>query len=195
MAIFSANDLEVFTLPGFDERMQALREQIRPKLHQLGQELAEPLSHRVGEPLYPHVAKHARRSVNPPEETWVAFSPNARGYKKYPYLGVAISRFGIHPRVVAKTESVELRPTMAERLEGRSLPSVLGDFWNWDFGAPPEEVRADEAFWNERLTRMRRKTGGLELGRTQPVTSSDPEELLSTMKDFVTLYRIMRGLA
>ncbi|WP_397261357.1 DUF1054 family protein [Peribacillus simplex] len=28
----------------------------------------------TGDEMYPHVAKHARRKVNPPNDTWVAFA-------------------------------------------------------------------------------------------------------------------------
>ena len=35
---------------------------------------------------YPHVAKHARRSVNPPKDTWVAFATSKRGYKMLPHF-------------------------------------------------------------------------------------------------------------
>jgi uncharacterized protein YktB (UPF0637 family) len=38
------------------------------------------------------VAKHARRTVNPPDDTWVAFGPDLRGYKKHCHFKVAVSR-------------------------------------------------------------------------------------------------------
>ena len=37
-----------------------------------------------------HVAKHARRSVNPPIDTWVAFAPNKRGYKMLPHFQIGL---------------------------------------------------------------------------------------------------------
>src|SRR5581483_9932503 len=45
--------------------------------------------------LYPQVAQHLRRSVNPPVETWVAFSPAPRGYKPFIHFRVAINGGGL----------------------------------------------------------------------------------------------------
>jgi len=193
--MFSQQDLEVFTIPGFEERMQAIRERIHPKLKELGDDIAQPLSQKAGEPLFPHVAKHARRSVNPPEDTWVAFGPEKRGYKKYPYLGVAVSQFGVHTQVVAKTETWDTdRLAMADRLDARRPALRLANFQDWKFRSAPAEQEADDAFWDARLHKMRLKTGGLDMGRTLPVTQSDPEALLGAIDDFVTLYRILRGM-
>jgi uncharacterized protein YktB (UPF0637 family) len=195
MAIFSQDDLAVFTIPGFDERMQAIRERIHPKLKDLGDRIVEPLSQKAGEPLHPHVAKHARRSVNPPEDTWVAFGPEKRGYKKYPYIGIAVSQFGVHTQVVAKPETWETdRPAMADRLDAKRPRMELANFQDWKFETAPEQQQADDAFWDARLHKMRLKTGGLDIGRTLPASQSDPDTLLDAIDDFVTLYRILRGM-
>ena len=45
-----------------------------------------------GAPAFAHVAKHARRTVNPPDDTWVAFALDKRGYKKHCHFKVAVSR-------------------------------------------------------------------------------------------------------
>jgi uncharacterized protein YktB (UPF0637 family) len=41
---------------------------------------------------FTHVARHARRTVNPPDDTWVAFALDRRGYKKHCHFKVAVSR-------------------------------------------------------------------------------------------------------
>jgi len=89
---FTAKDFQIFDLRGFAERMAAIRTRIRPKLEGLGATLAGPLARVARADLFPHVAKHARRTVNPPDDTWVAFGPDRRGYKKAPYFKVAVSR-------------------------------------------------------------------------------------------------------
>ena len=45
--------------------MEALNEYIRPQLHELGEYFSDFFTSQTGETFYPHVAKHARRSVNP----------------------------------------------------------------------------------------------------------------------------------
>ena len=51
-----------------------------------------PSARSLGGETFAHVARHARRTVNPPDDTWVAFGPDARGYKKHCHFKVAVSR-------------------------------------------------------------------------------------------------------
>ena len=92
IAPFTGKDFRVFDRPGFAERMAALRSQVRPKLEGLGEAVAPELHRIVGVPFYAHVARHARRTVNPPDDTGVAFGADRRGYEKTPHFKVAISR-------------------------------------------------------------------------------------------------------
>ncbi|MGF2615494.1 DUF1054 domain-containing protein [Rossellomorea vietnamensis] len=87
---FIEKDFNIFTIDGLDERMEALVETVRPKLEILGQQFAPVLSTMTGDEMFPHVAKHARRSVNPPDDTWVAFANNKRGYKKHPHFQIGL---------------------------------------------------------------------------------------------------------
>lgn len=91
---FTERDFDVFDVPGLEARMTVLIERIRPKLEQLGERLAPFLSGLCGETMYPHVAKHARRTVNPPNDTWIAFAANKRGYKAHPHFQIGL--FGSH---------------------------------------------------------------------------------------------------
>ena len=74
--------------------MDALLERVRPRLEMLGGILRERMSERLGEPLHLHVARHARRTVNPPRDTWLALSPEARGYKAHPHFQLGL--WGTH---------------------------------------------------------------------------------------------------
>ncbi|MDQ7193878.1 DUF1054 domain-containing protein [Staphylococcus felis] len=87
---FKPEDFKVFEIDGLDARMTALNEHIRPQLHALGKYFAEYLTSLTGETFYPHVAKHARRTVNPPKDTWVAFATNQRGYKMMPHFQIGL---------------------------------------------------------------------------------------------------------
>ena len=91
-AAFGAGDFKVFDVKGFQPRMGEIRTRIRPKLETLGRSLAPALARSLGGETFAHVAKHARRTVNPPDDTWVAFGPDARGYKKHCHFKVAVSR-------------------------------------------------------------------------------------------------------
>lgn len=87
---FTPKDFKAFDVDGLDARMEALNEYIRPQLHQLGDYFSDFFTSQTGETFYPHVAKHARRSVNPPKDTWVAFATNKRGYKMLPHFQIGM---------------------------------------------------------------------------------------------------------
>ena len=89
---FVAGDFRIFDVQGFNPRMTEIRARVRPKLDAFGGSLASSVSRSVGDDVFAHVAQHARRTVNPPDDTWVAFGPDARGYKKHSHFKVAVSR-------------------------------------------------------------------------------------------------------
>jgi uncharacterized protein YktB (UPF0637 family) len=88
---FAASDFKVFDIEGFAPRMDAIKARIRPKLEAVGKELLPDVSRIGGNDAFAHVAKHARRTVNPPHDTWVAFAGDKRGYKKHCHFKVAVS--------------------------------------------------------------------------------------------------------
>ena len=83
-------DFEVFHIDGLEARMEALIERIRPKLAVLGHHFAPTLTTIAGDEMFAHVAKHARRTINPPKDTWVAFANNPRGYKMLPHFQIGL---------------------------------------------------------------------------------------------------------
>ncbi|HDG5377543.1 TPA: YktB family protein [Staphylococcus aureus] len=87
---FKPKDFKAFNVEALDARMEALNEYIRPQLHELGEYFSDFFTSQTGETFYPHVAKHARRSVNPPKDTWVAFTTNKRGYKMLPHFQIGM---------------------------------------------------------------------------------------------------------
>jgi uncharacterized protein YktB (UPF0637 family) len=91
---FSDDDFDVFSIDGLDPRMTALIENIRPKLEMLGQFYSPTLTALTGDEMFAHVAKHARRTKNPPIDTWVAFANNSRGYKMLPHFEIGL--WGTH---------------------------------------------------------------------------------------------------
>ncbi len=111
---FTQDDLEVFSIPDFAKRMAGLKAKIRPKLEALGEELGPALMTAFKQEFFAHTAKHMRRTVNPPDETWVALGPESRGYKAYVYLAFCIGKAGAQARVVMKDESAN-RPMRRQR--------------------------------------------------------------------------------
>lgn len=90
MTYWTEDDFNVFTIEGLENRMTALQQQIQPKFRELGELYSATLSaHGLGE-FHPHVAKHARRTVNPPSDSWVAFAPSKRGYKALPHFQIGL---------------------------------------------------------------------------------------------------------
>jgi uncharacterized protein YktB (UPF0637 family) len=79
----AAKDVRVVGLPGCAERMTAIRGQVRPKREALGAGLAPEIARVAGIPIHAHVARHARQTVNPPDDTGVADGPDPGGYGKH----------------------------------------------------------------------------------------------------------------
>lgn len=87
---FTPSDFDTFTIEGLDERMKAIRERIQPKFKELGELLCDDLAMMAGNEMFVHIAKHARRTVNPPKDTWMAFCHNKRGYKQHPHFQIGL---------------------------------------------------------------------------------------------------------
>ena len=199
---FTHDDFAVFGIPTFPERMQAIKERLRPKLIALGEQFRPALNDMVNSALFPHVAKHARRTVNPPPETWVAFGPSPRGYKKFGYFGLAVSRGGLHARVVVKAEA-EHRPQMAKVLTERAeaLAQVLAKrkvarYDRWDYRGIPESIAPSVDFWQGVAEVLANKAGGLDIGIGWPVERAvklTDQQLLAAFETLLPLYEITRA--
>jgi uncharacterized protein YktB (UPF0637 family) len=147
---FQAADFDVFSIPEFAARMGELRARIRPKLVALGEDLAARIEERIGQPVFPHVAQHMRRRVHPPEETWVAFARDRKGYKRWTHYRIAISGAGVRVTVFVEDDADD-KPGFGANLQARGpqiLASLAGAPICWytlDGGRPlpQNEVTAD----------------------------------------------------
>ena len=147
---FTPTDFAVFNIQGFSARMQEIYTRVRPKLMRLGDELAPELARKLRLEFFPHVARHARRTLNPPPETWAAFGPSPKGYKRYGYLALCISGAGLHARMVVKAEA-DRRPEIARGLKSQAAQlakSLRGTgvarYEKWDFKTLPVQTAADD---------------------------------------------------
>lgn len=87
---FNQKDFDTFTIEGLEERMKAIQERIQPKFRIIGEALTSELSVKTGNEMFLHIAKHARRTVNPPKDTWLAIAANKRGYKQHPHFQIGL---------------------------------------------------------------------------------------------------------
>jgi uncharacterized protein YktB (UPF0637 family) len=87
---FTEVDFQTFQIEGLEERMESIRENIQPKFREIGSALAQDLAAKLGNEMHLHIAKHARRTVNPPKDTWLAICHDKRGYKKHPHFQIGV---------------------------------------------------------------------------------------------------------
>jgi uncharacterized protein YktB (UPF0637 family) len=203
---FGASDFKVFDEHGFRARMSAIRERLRPKLEAVGHSLTPAVSRATGGEAFVHVAKHARRTVNPPDDTWVAFGPDARGYKKHPHFKVAVSRhavrflFEVGPEHADKKRWAGAWKRNAPRL-APVLRRVKGLAWfknehDEDAASPLADLSSEHlAELADELTRTR--DGQLVLGRAVPAEQAARwteaqyrDAALETFRALAPLYRL-----
>ncbi|MFD0587969.1 DUF1054 domain-containing protein [Paenibacillus sp. GCM10027627] len=87
---FAPSDFDVFQLQGLEERMTGIQTLIQPKFRAIGERLAGELAVYAGNEMHLHIARHARRKVNPPKDTWLAICSNKRGYKAHPHFQLGL---------------------------------------------------------------------------------------------------------
>lgn len=198
---FTEDDFNVFLIPEFHDRMMALRTQVRPKLHNLGEDLAPGLSDLVGHPMFAHTASHARRRVNPPDDTWVAFSRSERGYKRYAHFEIGIALDYVFIRFVVKPEGIDDKPGLIHYLQTTKLQA-----WNpssdhtiyWykdDHGIGPlavDDLTEEDMpkILHHVQLKSRGFTTGIVLPRQIPIVHSAQliTESLNTLDQFKSLY-------
>jgi uncharacterized protein YktB (UPF0637 family) len=201
---FKARDFEVFKVPDFSARMELIVGHLRPRLVKLGGELAPELSRKLHVEFFPHVARHARRTVNPPPETWASFGPSPRGYKRYGYLALCISKAGLHARAVVKSEA-DRRPELAAKLRAKASElaksfggTKLGHYENWDFTHLPAPATAEPAFFEAIADELAKKTGIIDVGfgwQVREAMHLERAELLEAFAELEPLYRVLRSVS
>ncbi|KRK64563.1 hypothetical protein FC72_GL000288 [Companilactobacillus tucceti DSM 20183] len=88
--MFKKNDFEVFEDDTLSGRLQLIRQQLDPKFQKFGDELLSALEEKYQSKFYMKIAKHQRRTKNPPPDTWLAINQNKRGYKKTPHVELGL---------------------------------------------------------------------------------------------------------
>ena len=198
-------DFDVFTTDGLEQRMEALTTNVRPKFQELGEKFTSFLSVNTGNEFFPHVAKHARRTINPPKDSWVAFSTYKRGYKSLPHFQIGLWSTHLFIWVAIIYEAPE-KDTMANRLLQNievfdKLPDdfvISGDHMKPD---ALSLVESKEDTLEQLLVRLRDvKKGeflvGRQIPREEAVTLSSDEFLKLTEETFeklLPIYNVIIG--
>jgi uncharacterized protein YktB (UPF0637 family) len=200
---FSQNDFRIFSIEGFSARLQQIHERVRPRLVLLGKELAPELASRTQIEFFPHVATHARSSVNPPPETWVAWGPSPKGYKRYGYLALYISGAGLHARAVVKA-GADHRAEMSRRVAARASDleksfgrTRIARYENREAGSMPPGQAADRALFTSLADSLARKTGTIDVGFGWPVREAaalDRADVMDAFRELEPLYRILHSV-
>ncbi|MBM4764365.1 DUF1054 domain-containing protein [Bacillus sp. B15-48] len=200
---FTEDDFNVFTIDGLDERMEALKGNIRPKLESLGKYFTPELSTLTGDELFYHVAKHARRTKNPPNDTWVAFAANPRGYKMLPHFQIGLWEthlfvwFALIYEAPNKQEFGKLLEQNAERLFNETPNNFV---WSMDH-TKPDVFKQSELTQTELVSMFQRLQNvkkaeilcGYQIPREEAVKLSSTELLEtfdSVLKTLVPLYKL-----
>jgi uncharacterized protein YktB (UPF0637 family) len=202
---WKTEDFNVFLINGLDERMEALTQIVRPKFQTLGEFFSAYFSANTGDEFFPHIAKHARRTVNPPKDSWVAFAPYKRGYKALPHFQIGLWESHLFI-VVAIIYEAPKKAEMAERLLQHisAFDQLSENFVISGDHMSPHAIPLKES-GNEQLTqllvRLRDvKKGEFLIGRHIPAEeaiklSSDEFMQLTekTFDDLLPIYNLMVG--
>lgn len=113
---WAEEDFNLFTIEGLEPRMKALQTLVQPKFEFLGRTFSDKLSATGSDEFFPHVAKHARRTVNPPTDSWVAMAPSKRGYKALPHFQIGLWKTHLFIIIAVIYENPD-KKGIAERLE------------------------------------------------------------------------------
>lgn len=200
---FTREDFDVFAIPGLEPRMEALKERVRPKLEAIGEAVVPFLSSRLGEPVYAHVAKHARRTVHPPDDTWVAWATNKRGYKSHPHFQVGLWQthlFIVFALIYESPDKGAFARNLKEQLQ-EIWPSIPDHFILSNDHTKPGAVRKGALTPDQMKQRLDRLENvkkaeflcGIHLDRNDPVVGN-PDRLLNTIEEtfnkLLPLYRL-----
>ncbi|MFV8826991.1 YktB family protein [Alkalihalobacterium sp. APHAB7] len=196
---FTEEDFNVFTVEGLEPRMDQLKGKIRPKLEELGHHFAPTLSSLVGDEMYYHVAKHARRKVNPPKDTWVAIANSNRGYKMLPHFQIGL--FETHLFVwFAVIYECPIKQQFAEQLLSQmntikqQIPSHF--VWSGDHTKPEatshQEADLEALFERLRDVKKAEILCGIHIDRNDPIVSNGAELIKRIDETFTTLAPLYR---
>lgn len=202
---FHPEDFDVFTIDGLDARMDAIKTVIRPKFELLADKFTPLLSVTTGNEMHYHIAKHARRTVNPPKDTWIAWAADKRGYKKHPHFQIGLWETHLFIWYAVIYESPfkqEIAQSMTNQLE-HILQLVPDGFrWSPDHTEPKSTVQQElgkdgvqQLIHRLETVKKAELLCGITIDRHDPILADGPG-LLARMEDtfdvLTQLYKLSR---
>ncbi|MFC6181433.1 DUF1054 family protein [Lactiplantibacillus daowaiensis] len=194
--MFTKSDFEIFNDDTLAGRMQLIKTVIDPKFEAIAPTIVTHLANDDHQ-FYAHVAKHLRRFKNPPVDTWVAFSENARSYKALPHfeLGFWPDRLFIYFDILDESKArVQASLTPAELLPlFKTLPAnyVISN----NHGVPDTKPATPENIDQAIKKFDQYKHSELVAGRAVPADAAlfdDPKALeqyiLTTFETLMSIY-------
>lgn len=200
---FDEADFAVFDVEGLENRMEAIISTVRPKLEALGEHFSPTLSIWTKEEMIAHVAKHARRSVNPPDDTWVAFANSKRGYKKLPHFQIGLwkTHLFIWFAVIYESPVKELFGKNLEKNYSK-LMKTIPDTYMWSEDHTKPEATKQNQLKKKDFTRLFTRLQeikkaeilcGVHLSREEVLSLSGEEQLKKieeTFQNLLPLYQL-----
>lgn len=202
---FHTDDFDVFSIEGLVARMDAIKTTIRPKFELLGETFTPLLSASTGDEMYHHIAKHARRTVNPPQDTWIAWAADKRGYKKHPHFQIGLwptHLFIWYAVIYESPVKQEIAQSMTKQLD-QILQLVPDNFhWSPDHTEPKSTTQRDlgkdgvkQLIHRLETVKKAELLCGITIDRHDPILS-DGAALLKKMEDtfeiLTQLYKLSR---
>ncbi len=203
---FTKKDFDILTIEGLEPRMSELKKNISTKFDAIGQQLSPFLSIMTKEEMYYHVAKHARRTKNPPDVTWVAWSSNKRGYKAYPHFQVGLwpSHLFIMFAIIYEASN---KQGFAAKLNKR-INSIYKEIpehfvWSLDHTAPDvlQHKTLDKEALHNIFTRLEKVKKaellcGITIDKNDPILQDDHKLITTieaTFKKLLPLYQLAQA--
>ncbi|RKD24065.1 hypothetical protein BEP19_06555 [Ammoniphilus oxalaticus] len=200
---FSTEDFDVFTIDGLPERMEAISSRIRPKFEVFASYYSPFLTAVSGHEMFPHIAKHARRTVNPPNDTWIAFSTNKRGYKMAPHFQIGLWKSHLFVWFALIYEAKMKATFAAKLLENldQLKNQIPADFvWSWDHMSPEAfshgalaESDLRKAIQRVKDVKKAEILCGINIDRSDPILADGNkliEKIETTFETIMPLYEL-----
>lgn len=198
IVMFDEESFAAFTKNDLTARMDAIRTNIQPVFQWLAEDFQQELAADLAAELSIHIAQHRRRSVNPPESTWVALGGNARGYKQFPHFQLGINEDEIFMWLAL----IDQPPAQAKLAESmlQSLDYFTSLAADYLLSFDHTKMQRKQLERNELIAGLQRfrnvKKGEFLIGRTlaqtEVLTQQAPvsrEYMLATFKALLPLYK------